>query len=122
MPGSVAERHTFGMIRFLRLLTLTLPALAGAGGIGHGVAYAQAARRECLSQSETLQTIGQRHLIRPGEALASAAGRAAAEPVGAKLCRWDDRHIYEITLLRSDGRVLRVFVDAADGRQVDAPR
>jgi uncharacterized membrane protein YkoI len=60
-------------------------------------------------------------LVRPSEALAQAAVQASAEAVGARLCRWDESFIYEITLLRSDGRVLRVFMDASSGRPVDGP-
>ncbi len=82
---------------------------------------AQPHKRECLSQRETLDVIAAHNLARPRETLREAAGSARAEPLGAKLCRWDEDFVYEITLLRQDGKVLRVFVDAASGKVVGSP-
>lgn len=100
------------MMRHLCFAFTVLSVLSGTGE----AAWAQGTARQCLSPGETLTTIGERRLVRPSEALASAAVRASAEAVGARLCRWADAFVYEITLLRSDGRVLRVFVDAASGK------
>lgn len=47
-----------------------------------------------------------------------AAARTHAEAIGAKLCRWSEDLVYEISLLRRDGRVIRIFVDAKTGQVV----
>ncbi|MBL8590638.1 MAG: PepSY domain-containing protein [Methylobacteriaceae bacterium] len=78
-------------------------------------------RRQCLSATETLDVIAANRLAGPSETLGKAAGAARAEPLGARLCRWNEDFVYEITLLRADGRVLRVFVDAASGKVVGSP-
>ena len=75
-----------------------------------------AGARKCFSQAETLDAIAANGLVKPGEALSAAAAASKAEALNARLCQWDSRYIYEITLLRSDGKVLRVTVDAATGR------
>ncbi|MBK9083538.1 MAG: PepSY domain-containing protein [Rhizobiales bacterium] len=86
-----------------------------------GASVAQPTRRQCLTPGETLDVIAANRLAGARETLGKAAGAARAEPLGARLCRWDDEFVYEITLLRSDGRVLRVFVDAASGKVVGSP-
>lgn len=84
-----------------------------------GAASAQARRRECLNPAQTLEAISEHRLVRPGDALSSAAYVSKGEALGAKLCRWDDGYKYEITLLRRDGRVMRVQVDASSGLPVE---
>lgn len=91
--------------------------------LASGVVAAQSPphKRQCLSPTETLSVIAENSLARPRDTLSKAAREAGAEPLGARLCRWDEEFVYEITLLRSDGRVLRVFVDAASGKVVGSP-
>jgi uncharacterized membrane protein YkoI len=100
------------MLRAVRLLVV-LTALSGAVG----AAYAQ--RRECLDPGKTLEAIAQHRLVRPGDALSTAAFANKAEALSARLCRWDNGFKYEITLLRRDGKVIRAYVDAASGLPVD---
>jgi uncharacterized membrane protein YkoI len=45
----------------------------------------------------------------------SAASRSQAEAIGVKLCRWSEELVYEMSLLRRDGRVIHVFVNAKTG-------
>ena len=45
----------------------------------------------------------------------STAGRLQAEALGVKLCRWSEELVYELSLLRHDGRVIHVFIDAKNG-------
>ena len=47
-----------------------------------------------------------------------AAARAQAEAIGAKLCRRSADLVYEINLLRRDGRVIRIFIDAKTGQTI----
>jgi hypothetical protein len=77
-------------------------------------------RRACLSASETRESVSVHQLREPMALLREAAIQARAEPLGARLCRWSDQFVYEMSLLRRDGRVVRVFVDAASGARVNA--
>ncbi|MFN3888965.1 MAG: PepSY domain-containing protein [Beijerinckiaceae bacterium] len=77
----------------------------------------------CLPSSEARLAIARNKLANPLPALRTLARRAQAEPLRSRLCRLDERFVYEMTLLRRDGKVARVFVDAQDGRTpVAAPR
>lgn len=87
------------------------PAAAQQGGEGG---------RACLSAAETRENVSSHHLREPMALLREAAAQTRAEPLGARLCRWNEQFVYEISLLRRDGRVLRVFVDAASGARVNA--
>ena len=78
------------------------------------------ARRACLSASETRESVYVHQLREPMALLREAAIQARAEPLGARLCRWNEQFVYEMSLLRRDGRVVRVFVDAASGSRVNA--
>ena len=101
-----------------------LPALVLAAALlqgGADVAAAQPAKRLCLSQAEAAEAVSDGALIEPRRMLRRAAAQAKAEALGAKLCRWDETLIYEFTLLRQDGRVLFVYVDASSGKVVDSP-
>lgn len=107
-----------------RVTQITGVALALAAALlasGVGAAQSPPQRRQCLSPAETLTVIAENSLARPRDTLSRAASEAGAEPLGARLCRWDEDFVYEITLLRSDGRVLRVFVDATSGKVVGSP-
>ncbi len=46
----------------------------------------------------------------------AASLAAHAEPINARLCRDHDELVYEISLLRRDGRVVRIYLDAATGQ------
>lgn len=102
----------------LPALFLLAPPLGG----GPAVAAAQSVQRACLSPSETLDAIADRALVEPRRMLRAAADKARAEAVGARLCRWEDAFVYEFTLLRQDGRILFVYVDASSGKVVDSPQ
>jgi hypothetical protein len=80
------------------------------------------APRTCLSPSETRETIAQRKLVDPLASMRNATRGGGVEPLRTRLCRWGDKFVYEMALLRRDGKVVRVFVDAADGSPVNPPR
>jgi hypothetical protein len=83
-------------------------------------ASAQPAREhQCYSTAETRDRIVASGLSHPFAAMQSASARLKAEAMGARLCRWDDELVYEISLLRRDGRVVRSFVDAKSGLFVE---
>jgi uncharacterized membrane protein YkoI len=48
-----------------------------------------------------------------------AAGDLHAEAVDGRLCRWNNELIYEISLLRRDGHIVRVRFNAANGKAVE---
>jgi len=75
-----------------------------------------APRLICLNEAETRETVKTRRLVEPYTALRNAAAIRKAEAIRAKLCHAGDDFVYEITLLHRDGRLVRVLVDAANGR------
>ncbi|PWB80501.1 MAG: hypothetical protein C3F11_17780 [Methylocystaceae bacterium] len=70
----------------------------------------------CFPTAETRQLIVDRRLADPFATMQAASAAAHGEPIGAKLCRADEELVYEISLLRRDGRVVRIYVDAATGK------
>jgi uncharacterized membrane protein YkoI len=73
------------------------------------------AQRSCLDAAQTRAAVIDHHLTDPGRAQRTAAAHARAEALRARLCRWNDEYVYEITLLRRDGKVMHVNVRATDG-------
>ena len=74
--------------------------------------------RVCFSTAETRDKILAHGLIEPFRVMRSAASRSQAEPIGVKLCRWSEELVYEMSLLRHDGRVIHVFIDAKTGQPI----
>ncbi len=46
----------------------------------------------------------------------AAARELNGEALGARLCRLEEMLIYEISVLRSDGRVVKLLFDAVTGK------
>ena len=76
--------------------------------------------RHCLNPAETREALAKNKFTDPAAALRSAAAIAHADPLRSRLCRWNDDYVYEITLLRRDGKVMNVFIKAEDGSLVNA--
>ena len=76
------------------------------------------ATRACMSAAEARAVIARHRLVDPMGALRAAARQGQAEPLRSRLCRWNDKFVYEMALLRRDGRVIRVFLDARDGSPI----
>jgi hypothetical protein len=76
--------------------------------------------RSCYTPSETRERVVVQKLREPFELMRKAAAMTQAEALTGKLCRWREQDIYEITLLRADGRVIHVFLNAATGAVVGA--
>jgi uncharacterized membrane protein YkoI len=113
MACSLPSREAF-LMRYAGLvlalsLAVAVPAAAGP-----------APEHECYSAAQTRERIAVRKLAEPFRLMASAAKRFQAEAIGAKLCRWKEQFVYEITLLRRDGRVIHVFTNAASGQIIGA--
>ena len=58
-------------------------------------------------------------LVQPLVLMRRAAGDLHAEAVDGRLCRWNNELIYEISLLRRDGHIVRVLFNAANGKAVE---
>ena len=76
--------------------------------------------RVCYSPTETRERVITQKLHEPFALMRDASAFARAEALAGKLCHWNDLDIYEITLLRPDGRVIHVFMNAASGQMVGA--
>ncbi|MDB5569059.1 MAG: hypothetical protein JWN93_242 [Hyphomicrobiales bacterium] len=76
----------------------------------------------CLSAPDTRTAIQRHKLADPMATLREAGRKQKADPLRSRLCRWGEKFVYEIALLRRDGKVIRVFVDAADGLEVSVQR
>src|SRR3977135_670597 len=71
--------------------------------------------RVCFSTAETREKILAHGLSEPFRVMRSAASRSQAEAIGVKLCRWSEGPGSAMSLLRADGRVIHVFVNAKTG-------
>lgn len=74
--------------------------------------------RVCYSTAEARDKIAAHQLSEPFITMRSAAAQTQAEAIGAKLCRWSQDLVYDISLLRRDGRVIHILVDAKTGEVV----
>jgi uncharacterized membrane protein YkoI len=96
-------------------------ALAAALLGSSGSARAESEReRVCFSAAETRDKILNHGLSEPFHAMRSTAARLQAEALGVKLCRWSEELVYEMSLLRHDGHLIRVFIDAKSGQAINS--
>jgi hypothetical protein len=79
-------------------------------------AAAERATMQCFPTSETRHLILDRRLADPFATMQAASAAAHAEPIAARLCRDQEELIYEVSLLRRDGRVMRIYLDAVTGQ------
>jgi uncharacterized membrane protein YkoI len=82
-------------------------------------AHEQPREQQCYSTGETRDKIADNEIGEPFRAMQKAAAHFEAEALSAKLCRLRDVFVYEISLLRRDGRLIRCFVDAKSGQIVE---
>lgn len=94
-------------------------ALASYLSLGNYVRAEPERSHICFSTAETREKIVLHELSEPFQLMRSTAGRLKAEAIGVKLCRLDENLVYEISLLRHDGRVIKTFVDAKTGEAID---
>jgi uncharacterized membrane protein YkoI len=74
--------------------------------------------RVCFSTAETREKILAHGLFEPFRVMRNVASRSQVEAIGIKLCRWNEDLVYEMSLLRHDGRVIHVFVNAKTGQVI----
>jgi hypothetical protein len=108
---------------FMFCARLTLAAIA-AGAADCAWAAGETERAEapapphaqCFSTAQTRERIEAHRLVDPFACMRAAAREHQGEALGARLCHIDDLFLYEISLLRPDGRILRLLFDAATGK------
>lgn len=71
----------------------------------------------CLSPAEVSEAVRSQKIVTPGQAVGVARSAVPnAEVLRAWLCREPDALVYRLTVLRQDGRMVRVTVDGSSGR------
>ena len=71
---------------------------------------------ECYTVAQSREKIAQHGLADPLPLLRKAGAEHQGEPLAARLCRNGEVFIYDITVMRRDGRIERVPINAADGK------
>lgn len=101
-----------------RTVSISVPVLA-LGVLAAAPAQAAAVKTHgCLTEAEIREEVSAKRVIPQVAALRTARSQVGGEAVRARLCRSDGGLVYSITALKRDGKVVRVFVDAASGRIV----
>ncbi|HEY5226268.1 MAG TPA: hypothetical protein VIJ06_05705 [Methylovirgula sp.] len=100
------------------MLLAYAPALAVERRVEHHVDHR--VERACLTAAQAREKIAQHKFAEPFRLMLAMAKRFRAEAIGARLCRKKDDFIYEIMLLRRDGRVIHVYMKASNGQFVRA--
>ena len=74
------------------------------------------ARLQCFTMAQARSKMEAQKLADPFRCMRDVALRLQAEPLGARLCQLGEGLIYEISLLRRDGHIVKILVDAFSGR------
>ncbi len=83
----------------------------------YSVTPAAGAPEACLGAGDLHEAIAQRRVIEPKAALATARQLApGAEVMRGGLCRQGEALIYQILILRKDGRLVHVTIDGPSGK------
>lgn len=84
---------------------------------GENVALANdGAPLKCFSTAQTREQIVANKLVEPFASMLAIARAGQGDPIGVKLCRFDDKFLYEVNMLRHDGHVVKILVDATTGK------
>ncbi len=76
----------------------------------------------CFSARETSDRVARLRLANPLMTMRTNARRLRADPLRTRLCRGGTVLIYELSLIRRDGKVTQVYVNAQTGRPMAPPR
>ncbi len=71
---------------------------------------------QCFSTAQTREKIETHRLVDPFACMRAAARDHSGEALGARLCRREDLFLYEISVLQSDGHIIRLIYDATTGK------
>jgi uncharacterized membrane protein YkoI len=72
-------------------------------------------RPVCLAAGESREAIQARKMVPPFRAVAEAIRGNPGESVGIRLCRLNAQMVYDIAVLRHDGHLVHILVDAGTG-------
>jgi uncharacterized membrane protein YkoI len=73
----------------------------------------------CLSREEHQSLVASKQALPAAQAIRTARSvQPNSEILRARLCRSGERMYYRVTLLRRDGKVVPVMVEAASGRLI----
>ena len=76
----------------------------------------------CFSAREMSDRVARLRLANPLMTMRTNARRLRADPLRTRLCRTGNTLIYELSLIRRDGKVTQVYVNAQSGRPMAPPR
>lgn len=76
---------------------------------------AEQRRPACLSQGDTRDALAGGKTVPPFRAVAAALRGGPGESVGIRLCKMNSAMVYDVAILKLDGRLVHVLVDAGTG-------
>ncbi len=115
MAGSGMLEQSGAMYPLFLLAALTASGLAAAP-----LPAAEGPTRLCYNPMDTREKVALHGLRESLSLLREASSELGADPLNARLCRTREQFVYEMSLLRPDGRVVRLVVDAASGARLSA--
>ncbi len=77
------------------------------------------ANRLCLNDTEAGILVQMHKLISIDQALIAARAKAKGDLISAHLCQVPDGFMYRITIIKYDGRVVKLLIDANSGQIVE---
>jgi len=107
-----------GQKRFMTYLYAML-ALTAAATASPAALAANEPILHCFTARETSERVARLRLFNPLMAMRTTARRLKADPLRTRLCRSGSRLFYELSLIRRDGRVQKVYLNAQNGAQVN---
>ena len=110
--GAMRLRACAAALAGLGIMVTAPGTLRAAGERVHGCMSPAAARDVLIAQK----------FVAPFRAVGEASRTQGGETVGLQLCLSGDTFVYDVTLLKRDGRVSHTLVDARSGTVVAAPR
>lgn len=77
---------------------------------------------QCFTVKETSERVSRLRLFNPLMAMRTTARRLKADPLRTRLCRTGPRLVYELSLIRRDGKVQKVYLNAQNGNPAQLGR
>jgi uncharacterized membrane protein YkoI len=114
----IERSRVFSKARAMQSTGLALALILAVGA--PALAAEPAPEHVCLTAAQAREMIKLHRIAEPFRLMEDAAHRYQGEALRVKLCRRKDEFVYEISLLRHDGRVIHVFINALSGKIVRA--
>ena len=77
------------------------------------------ASRLCLNDTDARALVQTHKLIGIEQALIAAKSKAKGDLISAHLCQVPDGFMYKIAIIKQDGKVIKLLIDANSGQIVD---